>query len=187
MIFSPVSSTIFKILFGILIGIMSDKKKAVLIGPKSSGKTTFLQHIAIDEISNGPSKDPTTHKVKGTQFDEVTDFSGSETYFNIQNKYIKNKEYGILFFFDVSKYLQDRAYQYDLDSLIKSINFDSMTLKKMLIIGTHIDKLSGNYKEEIEHIFAKKLYKKMFKHIVYVDTTNKNCVEIINNALKGKV
>lgn len=155
------------------------KKKTLLTGPLSSGKTTFLQYISKEKIPDGPSGAPKSYKVDDATFDEVTDFSGAEAWLEAKfDVYIKDHD-NILFFFDVYEYLKDAKYREDSNARIDMIHRNTTTSQKILIIGTHIDKLTGNYQAETESYFAGKSYQNVLKHIVYVDTTKKQCVETI--------
>jgi hypothetical protein len=52
------------------------------------------------------------------------------------------------------------------------------------MVGTHIDKVNCDYKIEVEWWFAGKSYQSLLKKIVYINTTKKECVKTICNALK---
>ncbi len=166
-----------------LIDFLSGKK-TLITGPISSGKTTFVQHISKDEIPDGPSGAPRSYKVEDAMLDEVTDFSGDTSWLKSKfNEYIKAHDY-ILFFFDTSEYIKDELYRADANARIDMIHRNVNSSQKVLIVGTHIDKLSGNYKADIERLFAGKSYQSVLDHIVYVDTTKKECVETIHDELK---
>lgn len=160
---------------------------ALLTGPLSSGKTTFLQYISKDIISDGASGAPRTYKVKDAVFDEVTDFSGAEAWLKAKfDEYIKVHDY-ILFFFDISMYLNDTKYRADVNARVDMIYRTSKLLEKKhvnLLVGTHIDKACQNFKSEFECFFAGKSYQSMLNNIVYINTTKKECVETIFNKLK---
>ncbi len=166
-----------------IIKILSNKK-TLLTGPLSSGKTTFLRYISKEKIPDGASGAPRTYKVKDAFFSEVTDFSGAEAWLKAKfDEYIKAHDF-ILFFFDVSKYIKDNKDRADVNARIDMIHRNAKSSSKILIIGTHIDKAPGNYKSEIESFFAGKPYQSVLKRIVYVNTTKKECVKTILNALK---
>lgn len=171
-------------LIRLLIDSIFSRKKTLLTGPLSSGKTTFLQYISKDKIQAGPSGAPRHYKVKDAMFDEVTDFSGAEAWLKSKfNDYIKEHDY-IMFFFDLSEYIKDSAYRADSNARIDMIYRNTMPSQKILIVGTHVDKLSGNYRAEVERLFAGKSYQSVLNRIVYVDTTKKECVKTILNELK---
>lgn len=168
----------------ILIKKFIKNKKTLLTGPLSSGKTTFLQYISKDIIPNGPSGAPRRYKVNDAIFDEVTDLSGAESWLaNRFDVYIKEHDY-ILFFFDVSEYTKDEQYRDDSNARIDLIDKHSIPSQKVVIIGTHIDKMSGNYKAEVEKFFAGKSYQSVLNRIAYVDTTKEECVETIFKELQ---
>ena len=171
---------------GGIIGLVElfSNKKTLITGPLSSGKTTFLKHISKEKIPDGPSGAPRKYKVKNGMFDEVTDFSGAEAWLKSKfNDYIKEHDY-ILFFFDISEYIKDIKYRADSNTRIDMIHRNSTSYQKVLIVGTHVDKLRGNYQAEIENLFAGKPYQSVLNRVVYIDTTKKECVETILNELK---
>lgn len=168
----------------IIIKRVFNNKKTLLTGPLSSGKTTFLQYISKDIIPNGPSGAPRRYKVNDAIFDEVTDLSGAESW--LDNKfdvYIKEHDY-IFFFFDVSEYTKDEKYRDDSNARIDMIYRHYIPTQKIVIIGTHIDEMSGNYKAEVEKFFAGKSYQSVLNRIAYVDTTKKECVATIFKELQ---
>lgn len=166
-----------------LIELFSNKK-TLFTGPLSSGKTTFLRYIAKEKIKKGPSGAPKRYKVKNAMFDEVTDFSGAEAWLKSKfNDYIKEHDY-ILFFFDISEYIKDIKYRADSNARIDMIHRNSTSSQKVLIVGTHVDKLHGNYQAEIGKFFAGKPYQSVLNRVVYIDTTKKECVETVLNELK---
>lgn len=166
-----------------LVELFSNKK-TLITGPLSSGKTTFLQYISKEKIPDGPSGAPRNYKVENAMFDEVTDFSGAEAWLKSKfNDYIKKYDY-ILFFFDISEYIKDIKYRADSNARIDMIHRNSTSSQKVLIVGTHVDKLHGNYQAEIENLFAGKPYQSVLNRVVYIDTTKKECVETILNELK---
>ena len=167
-----------------LVEELFSNKKTLITGPLSSGKTTFLQYIAKEKIPDGPSGAPKNYKVENAMFDEVTDFSGAEAWLKSKfNDYIKEHDY-ILFFFDISEYIKDIKYRADSNARIDMIHRNSTSSQKVLIVGTHVDKLHGNYQAEIEKLFAGKPYQSVLNRVVYIDTTKKECVETILNELK---
>jgi dephospho-CoA kinase len=166
-----------------LIELFSNKK-TLFTGPLSSGKTTFLRYIAKEKIPDEASGAPKRYKVKNAMFDEVTDFSGAEAWLKSKfNDYIKEHDY-ILFFFDISEYIKDTKYRADSNARIDMIHRNSTSSQKVLIVGTHVDKLHGNYQAEIEKFFAGKPYQSVLNRVVYIDTTKKECVETVLNELK---
>jgi hypothetical protein len=166
-----------------LIELFSNKK-TLFTGPLSSGKTTFLRYIAKEKIPDGASGAPKRYKVKNAMFDEVTDFSGAEAWLKLKfNDYIKEHDY-ILFFFDISEYIKDIKYRADSNARIDMIHRNSTSSQKVLIVGTHVDKLHGNYQAEIGKFFAGKPYQSVLNRVVYIDTTKKECVETVLNELK---
>jgi len=172
---------------GGLIDDMLSHKKSLITGPLSSGKTTFLQYISEEIIPDGPSGAPKSYKVKKAEdaiFDEVTDFSGAEAWLNAKfDEYIKKHNY-ILFFFDVSEYLTDLKYREDCNARIDMIHRNSSTSQKVLVVGTHIDLVTANYRADLENLFAGKTYQRLLSRIVYIDTRKKECVKTILNELK---
>ena len=169
---------------GLLIEKLFSNKKTLITGPLSSGKTTFLQYIAKEKIPDGPSGAPRKYEVENAMFDEVTDFSGAEAWLKSKfNDYIKEHDY-ILFFFDISVYIEDTKYRADSNARIDMIHRNSTSSQKVLIVGTHVDKLHGNYQAEIEKFFAGKPYQSVLNRVVYIDTTKKECVETIINELE---
>ena len=54
----------------------------------------------------------------------------------------------------------------------------------IVIVGTHIDKLSGNYKAKVESYFAGKPYRSLLERMAYINTTKKECVKKIYDELK---
>lgn len=184
--------TIFLILGGAIGGAIGgliklfSNKKTLLTGPIASGKTTFLRHISKEEIPDGPSGAPKSYKVKGALFNEVTDFSGAEAWLeNKLDEYIKEHDY-ILLFFDVFQYLKDPRYRDNVGARIDFIHSHKKSSQVVLLVGTHIDndKITCNYKSEVEHSFAGKSYQEMLGRIVYINTQNKKCVETIYKELK---
>lgn len=158
-------------------------KKTLLTGPISSGKTTFLQYISKDDITNGATGAPRTYKVKDAQFDEVTDLGGAEIWLNNFDARMKDYNY-ILFFFDVTKYVEDSDYRNVANARIDFIYKRKTDSQTMLMIGTHIDKAVGNFKADVEHLLAGKPYQNVLNRIVYVDTTRENCVKTILEGLR---
>lgn len=168
---------------GALVKEFLSNNKTLITGPLSSGKTTFLQYIAKEKIPDGPSGAPRKYEVENAMFDEVTDFSGAEAWLKSKfNDYIKEHD-NILFFFDISEYLKDAEYRKDSNARIDMIHRNSTSSQKVLIVGTHVDKLHGNYQAEIEKFFAGKPYQSVLNRVVYIDTTKKECVETIINEL----
>lgn len=168
-----------------LYDIFKDKK-TLLTGPIASGKTTFLRHLS-DKVQAGASGAPKQYKLKDAVLDEVTDFSGAEEYLIGKfDKYIKEHDY-ILLFFDVAYFLKDQEYREDVlgraDMINKNISYPS----NVVLIGTHIDQVSGNYNKEVELYFASKPFERLLKKIVYVNTTDKECVKKIGDVLMKSI
>ena len=88
----------------------SNRKSALLTGPESSGKTTFLRYISKEKIPDDASGASHKYKVEDAFFYEVTDLRGSETWLTKFDKELEKHDY-VLFFFDVSEYLKDEHYR----------------------------------------------------------------------------
>lgn len=177
------SSTLIKVIIALLKEVFSNKK-TLLTGPLASGKTTFLQYISKERIPNGASGAPRKYKVKDAIFDVVTDFSGAEAWLTSKfDEYINEHDY-ILFFFDISEYINDKSYRADVNARVDMIYRKKNFSQTTLMVGTHIDKVNGNYKAEVENLFAGKSYQSMLNKMVYVDTTKKECVKTILDELK---
>ena len=171
-------------LLGGVITALLGKLTALVTGPQSSGKTTFLRNISKEIIPEGPSGAPRRYKVKGAIFDEATDFSGAEAWLNGKfDEYIKDHDY-ILFFFDVSEFLKDSKYREDCYARVDMIHGVVKPSQKALMVGTHIDLVSGNYRADVERLFAGKPYQSILSRIVYIDTRKRECVRTIFNELK---
>ena len=168
-----------------IIKAMLNNKKTLLTGPMASGKTTFLKYIAKEEenIPDGPSGTIKHYKVKNGKLNEVTDFSGAEEWLTNFDQIIKEHDY-ILFFFDVSLYIKDIKYREHSNARISFIHQNSTSSQVIVIVGTHIDKLSGNYKAKVESYFAGKPYRSLLKRMAYINTTKKECVKKIYDELK---
>lgn len=172
------------VIYKILDTVFPDKK-TLLTGPLGSGKTTFLRHLTKEYIPDGPSGAPKTYKIKRAVFDEITDFSGDEAWLSDFDTRIEQSDF-VLFFFDVSQFLNNEKYQEDVYARVYKINeyVKNRDKKKVLIIATHVDKVCGNYTNDVLKKFANKPYKSIISNIVFVDTTKKDSVETIGNALK---
>jgi hypothetical protein len=166
-----------------LFKLLLSNKTTLITGPLASGKTTFLRYISKDIIPEGPSGAPKSYKVKNAIFNEVTDFSGDTGWLRNFNERIKEHDY-ILFFFDVSEYLNDLKYREDCNARIEIIHRNISSDQKMLVVGTHIDMVSGNYRADIENMFAGKSYQSVLSRAVYIDTRNNECVKTILDELK---
>lgn len=162
-------------------------KKTVLFGPTSSGKTTFLRYISKDEIEEGQSKAPKPYKVRNAIFDYVTDFGGGDEWLvNGQfEEFIKEHDI-LLFFYSVDKFINNIDYRNkECFPRIDFINeVTNMGEQKVLMVGTFIDKVPGFEKTQVEKLFAEKGYAGLLKHSVYINTTQKECLKAIMNALK---
>ena len=159
-------------------------KKTLLTGPLSSGKTTFLRYISEDQIPEGPSGAPKSYKVKNAIFNEVTDFSGAEAWLKAKfDEYIREHDY-ILFFFDISEYLKDASYRADVNARIDMINRNMKSSQVVLLVGTHVDCVSGNYISDVERFFAGKSYQHLLDRVVYINTQKKECIKTILDKLK---
>lgn len=163
--------------------LLLSNKKSLITGPVASGKTTFLRYVSKEKIPEGPSGAPKSYKVKNAIFDVVTDFSGDTGWLSDFNERIKEHDY-ILFFFDVSEYLTDLKYREDCNARIDKIHGVVKPSQKVLMVGTHIDMVSGNYRADIENMFAGKSYQSILSRIVYIDTRKKECVKTILDELK---
>lgn len=177
-------SLLVKIAIKALLDLFS-KKKVLLTGPVSSGKTTFLRYISKEKIPEGASGAPQSYKVKDASFDEVTDFSGADAWLHNQfDEYLRGHDY-VLFFFDVSEYIKNERYRDDVNARVEFIYRHSESSQTTLMVGTHIDKVSNDYKAEVEKWFAGKTYQNMLNKVVYVDTTKKECVKEVHKKLKN--
>lgn len=167
-----------------LFKLLLSNKTTLITGPLASGKTTFLRYISKEIIPEGPSGAPRSYKVKNAIFNVVTDFSGDTGWLtNNFNERIKEHDY-ILFFFDVSEYLNDLKYREDCNARIEIIHRSISSDHKVLVVGTHIDMVSGNYRADIENMFAGKSYQSVLSRAVYIDTRNNECVKTILDELK---
>lgn len=174
---------LIRVLFALLEEVFGNKK-TLITGPLASGKTTFLQYISKERIPDGASGAPRTYKVKDAIFNKVTDFSGDKAWLTSKfDEYINEHDY-ILFFFDISEYINDKSYRADVNARVDMIYRKKNSSQTTLMVGTHIDKVNGNYKAEIENLFAGKSYQSMLNKMVYVDTTKKECVKTILDELK---
>lgn len=176
---TPIIGRLVDVYFKLLVS----NKKTLITGPLASGKTTFLQYISKEIIPDGPSGAPKRYKVKDAIFDEATDFSGDASWLTSFNDVINEHDY-ILFFFDVSEFLKDLEYRKDCYARIDAIHRDISSKNKVLVVGTHIDKVSGNYRADIENMFAGKRYQSILSRTVYIDTRKKECVKTILDELK---
>ena len=190
-IVSVIGGTSLIFLIDILMNKVFVGKKTVLFGPQSSGKTTFLRYIYKGEIVEGRSGAPNHYEVKDAIYDVVTDFGGGEEWLpELFEKYIKEHHY-ILFFFSVYEFINDIAYRNDCFARIdfiynvieKERSSNSEGQKKVLIIGTFIDKVPGFNSSMVENLFAGKPYAVLLQRSVYINTTQKECLKVINDAL----
>lgn len=169
-------------------------KKIMLTGPHASGKTTFLRYFTNEEIPEGPSPAPKRYKVKNAFFDVITDIGGADVWlYQKFDVFIKEHDY-ILFFFSVYEFINDIAYRNDCFARIDFINnvlekerlSSSEEQKKVLLVGTFIDKVPGFNRFQVESHFARKPYVGLLQRSVYINTTNKEeCLREINNALEN--
>ena len=172
-------------LLAIFVASLFDEKKTLLTGPQGAGKTTFLKFLSKESIPDGPSGVPKTYKIGDALFDEITDFSGAEDWLKNFDERIKDMD-NIIFFFDVFDFLNDEKYRNDVYNRVYFINRCVSEKHKVVIVATHVDKVSGSYEAEVAKKFAGKPYNNLLNNIVYVDTTNKYSVEIIAKALKNE-
>lgn len=188
-----VGGTIGAIIGSLLDNIFSHKM-TMLTGPLASGKTTFLRYLSEEEIPEGPSNAPKRYKVKDAFFDVVTDIGGADVWlYQNFDVFIKEHDY-ILFFFSVYEFINDIAYRYNCFARLDFINnvlekerlSGSEEQKKVLLVGTYIDKVPGFNRSQVESHFAGKPYAGLLQRSVYIDTTNKEeCLREINNALEN--
>lgn len=175
-----------------LAGFFEKGKKTLLIGPQGSGKTTFLRHIAEpnQKIPEGPSGLPRDYRTKNDHiFNVVTDLGGADAWLeNSLDLYMKDKDF-VLLFFDVNACLSDDSYQGIVSARLEFIHKHKTDSQKVLLVGSHIDEAlssdSSDYESKIHQLFADKSYRILLKNIVYIDATNKNCVDKIVKGLKN--
>ncbi|MDO4949494.1 MAG: GTPase domain-containing protein [Bacteroidales bacterium] len=163
---------------------LPNMQEALLTGPIASGKTTFLQYITNENIPNGASGAPRKYQVNNTPFNKVTDFSGADAWLKGSfDKYINEHGY-ILFFCDVAEYIRDLGYRKNANARMDMIVRCSKPSQIVLLVGTHIDMAPKKYNVKFEQHFAGKPYIRILYRKVYVNTTQKECVQTILNALK---
>lgn len=77
----------------------------------------------------------------------------------------------ILFFFDVTRYVQDSKYQEDANSRIDFVHRIASSKKPILLVATHIDLASDDCESKVTHIIAGKGFRDLMSSIVFVNTT----------------
>ena len=123
----------------------------ILIGTQSSGKTNLVNWLA----SNKLEKDsvPTNFEINIKEF---IDYSGLHQDAQFWENEIKNKK-NVFYLFDVEKFLNKISYadnKYN-QIVINQISFlteylkEKITDKKIIIIGTHLDKIEDKITQEI--------------------------------------
>ncbi|MDD7724400.1 MAG: GTPase domain-containing protein [Bacteroidales bacterium] len=139
-----------------------DKIKILLLGLNSSGKTTFVRHLRPD-VREGPTGSP-------QDYDEITDMPGSVDWMMNVDAKVKASS-SILFFFDVTRYVQDSKYQEDANSRIDFVHRSASSKKPILLVATHIDLASDDCESKVTHIIAGKGFRDLMSSIVFVNTT----------------
>jgi flavodoxin len=125
----------------------------IIIGPQSSGKTHLANWLNENKLLDEYT--PTTNKVKVGEF---LDIRGGEIQAKDWENLIKNQK-NIFYLFDMKKYLTKEEYaksKYN-EIVINHISFfteylerkGSMLKKKLIIIGTHLDKIKDSEMQDI--------------------------------------
>lgn len=120
----------------------------ILIGPQGAGKTHLANWLNDNKLLN--DYNPTTNKIKVGEF---LDIRGGEIQARDWENLIINQK-NIFYLFDMEKFLAKKEYaksKYD-EIVFKHITFfteylekkGSMLNKKLIIIGTHLDKINNS-------------------------------------------
>lgn len=132
------------------------KEESFYIGPIASGKSTLVGFIRDGKIVK--EYQPTNAPIK---YDKMLDLGGDESVFeNHLEKLVKGDKYNYAFYiFSTEDYLKNNIaaleknirYQKLVELHLKNLRTLNKLNKKVIIVGTHIDKIS-NEKENIQKI-----------------------------------
>ena len=123
----------------------------ILIGTQSSGKTNLVNWLASNELNKDSV--PTNFEI---HIKEFLDYSGLHQDAQFWEEQIQNKK-NIFYLFDVEKFLNKINYADNKYNkiVINQISFlteylkEKVTDKKIIIIGTHLDKIEDKRTQEI--------------------------------------
>ena len=181
----PLTGSLIRVLLRLIFGPLadslfppqkvSDSPQILLLGPPSSGKTTFARHL-FHKIPEGST-------VRSQVYDTITDYPGDEAWMHGLDKKIKDYRI-ILVFFDVSKFTQDSKYQLDTNARIDFVYQNATLNQGILLIATHADLASGDYTSTVSQCFANKNFKDLKDRIVYVDMREEKSKDTIMKEVK---
>lgn len=119
-------------------------KNTILLGPVASGKTCLANWLGKKELSD-KKYEPTNNDI---EINGIFDLSGAEFKVNDWERLIKNKE-NIFYLFDMEKFSNrvpyaEKTYDTIVEfqiSLLTEEFAEAIRYKKVIIIGTHYDKI----------------------------------------------
>lgn len=176
-------------------------KSMGILGPQESGKTQLLKTLQNKPYEKYEATSTDDYSAFSTEingrtitFQHGRDIGGDEKYIkDYYKKFILEKD-AIFFVFDVTKYLNDNSYAFDVRARIDFIydhlkqinNYQS----KYLLIGSHMDKLSSSRQKEalktLQSSVAGKRYSTMFhNNLLLCDLTDRS--NFLKNLIERKI
>lgn len=176
-------------------------KSMGILGPQESGKTQLLktlQNKPYEKYEATSTDDYSAFRTvingRTITFQQGRDIGGDERYIKEYYEEFILKKDAIFFVFDVTKYLNDNSYAFDVRARIDFIydhlkqinNYQS----KYLLIGSHMDKLSSSRQKEalktLQSSVAGKRYYKMFhNNLLLCDLTDRS--NFLKNLIERKI
>lgn len=183
-----IGAAIISAIVGVIYAFSDDGEEIVLLGPRNSGKTTFLDLLkGLPNIKPGSTvnaEEVTNLKYcvdgKEIEIKVITDTPGTKGYLENYRQLAEKAKAKVLFMFNIHDYLNDHDYAKNTNSradLIFKLFKKQHDEGNVHVVITHIDELNAKDRSNLENIlhnvFDPKEYRSLFSNKKLVNLLDK--------------